>query len=132
MTSEITSNRCDFQPDGDGFKCTKCGFPVKKQATKKICRLELKEPTLMQKVANFIPQALTHEMSGKKECSKEQIQERLSICHQCEIFKPKPNGIGGVCTHSTCGCAISDEIQYFNKLAWADQECPLKKWLKIQ
>lgn len=27
-----------------------------------------------------------------------------------------------------CGCNINKKKTFFNKLAWADQKCPLAKW----
>jgi hypothetical protein len=30
-----------------------------------------------------------------------------------------------------CGCAISNKKIFLNKLAWADQECPIGKWKKL-
>jgi hypothetical protein len=29
-----------------------------------------------------------------------------------------------------CGCNLSKKKVFLNKLAWADQECPLGKWKK--
>jgi hypothetical protein len=29
---------------------------------------------------------------------------------------------------SECGCNISNKSIFLNKLAWADQKCPLNKW----
>ena len=27
-----------------------------------------------------------------------------------------------------CGCNINTKKTFFNKLAWADQKCPIDKW----
>ena len=32
---------------------------------------------------------------------------------------------------SICGCNINTKKKFMNKLAWADQECPIGKWKKI-
>jgi hypothetical protein len=32
---------------------------------------------------------------------------------------------------SVCGCNINTKKIFMNKLAWADQECPIGKWGKI-
>ena len=29
-----------------------------------------------------------------------------------------------------CGCNVNGKKVFLNKLAWADQECPLGKWKK--
>jgi hypothetical protein len=31
-----------------------------------------------------------------------------------------------------CGCNVNNKKIFMNKLAWADQECPDKKWLKVK
>ena len=33
---------------------------------------------------------------------------------------------------NVCGCNINQKKQFFNKLAWADQKCPLGKWEEIK
>jgi hypothetical protein len=30
-----------------------------------------------------------------------------------------------------CGCNLSSRKIFMNKLAWADQKCPLDKWVAI-
>jgi hypothetical protein len=53
-------------------------------------------------------------------CSKEQIEERLSICNTCEYFQ------NSSCL--LCGCTVIREANHKNKLAHKDQSCPANKW----
>jgi hypothetical protein len=31
-----------------------------------------------------------------------------------------------------CGCNVNDKKIFLNKLAWADQKCPLEKWQPVE
>jgi hypothetical protein len=61
-------------------------------------------------------------LNGSPTCSQEEIDRRLAICKQCTYFT------GDSCAHKRCGCNINDQQIYLNKLAWADQKCPIEKW----
>jgi hypothetical protein len=56
----------------------------------------------------------------KQQCSEEQINERMNICQGCEFFQDN--------TCLQCGCALSRDRVYMNKLLWSDQSCPIGKW----
>ncbi|HEX4000635.1 MAG TPA: hypothetical protein VHX65_18955 [Pirellulales bacterium] len=58
-------------------------------------------------------------------CTQQQIDARLAICKACPLFD------GAICRHADCGCRIRQQRSFFNKLAWADQSCPLGKWEAI-
>lgn len=60
------------------------------------------------------------DMENRKQCSQEQIDARLAICNGCEFYQNN--------TCLKCGCALSREKNYKNKLLWADQKCPVDKW----
>lgn len=92
-----------------------------KQETKEI---PVEPPSLMQKVLNFTKAATKHAMAGNPKCTDEQIHHRYNICKQCEFFK------NNTCTK--CGCNLVREKIYMNKLAWADQSCPVGKWGPIE
>lgn len=141
---------CDWVPYKDVYKCKKCGFVVKDPSIKKNCiktknrknnssiinnknGVEYQQeniPPFSTRVFNFAKAAIKHAVNGSPQCTEEEIQERLKICKNCELFKPR--GDGGVCSHENCGCNLKSQQIYLNKLAWADQECPLKKWGKIK
>ena len=59
----------------------------------------------------------------RKECSQEQIDNRLAICQGCEFYE------NNSCLK--CGCTLNRDKNYMNKLLWADQSCPVGKWGQI-
>jgi hypothetical protein len=87
-------------------------------------------PNLATRLANFAKAAVNHAIQGNPTVEEAVMKRRLEICRACPLFKPNENDVGGVCTHSTCGCTIQDNLNYLNKIAWADQECPIGKWGK--
>jgi hypothetical protein len=87
---------------------------------KKVEELPTQPPSLIQKVFNFTKAATNHVVAGSPKCTDEQIHKRYSICNSCEFFK------NNTCTK--CGCSLLRERVYMNKLAWADQACPVGKW----
>jgi hypothetical protein len=53
-------------------------------------------------------------------CTQDQIDNRLSICETCEFYKNN--------TCLKCGCSLSRERNFMNKLYWKDKSCPIGKW----
>jgi hypothetical protein len=89
-------------------------------------------PSLVRRIKNFSVAAITHFLNGSPTCTDNQILERFEICKKCEFFRPrKLNPAVGKCSHIKCGCSTKALKAYLNKLAWADQECPIQKWRKI-
>jgi hypothetical protein len=82
--------------------------------------------TKLTKVITFLKALLWHIYSGSPKSSQKEIDERYKICLSCDRF----NGMREECM--VCGCVIKNKRIFLNKLAWADQECPLGKWHKIQ
>jgi uncharacterized paraquat-inducible protein A len=80
---------------------------------------------LIRKISTFIKSLLFHVWSGFPKSTKEQINARLSICKECEYYSEKDKQC------MVCGCNLSDKKIFMNKLAWADQECPIGKWKKL-
>ena len=92
-----------------------------------------KKPSAIKKIKNFSKETIKHLIKGSPTCTQEQIDERLVICHGCPFFERyKENEDAGVCTHTDCGCNINKELKFLNKLAWADQKCPINKWGAIE
>lgn len=77
------------------------------------------------RIKTFVKSLLFHIYAGFPKSSKEQILFRYSICQQCDMFNQKDNQC------LVCGCNINKKKVFLNKLAWADQECPIGKWNKI-
>ena len=81
-------------------------------------------PPLSKRLKRFTLSAIKHIAKGMPTCTQEEINERLRICEGCKWFR------GGSCRK--CGCACNNNKKFLNKLAWADQECPVGKWGKIE
>jgi len=77
------------------------------------------------KLTTFIKSLIFHIYSGFPKCSKKQIQERYNICISCDKYNIELSQC------DVCGCNINNKKIFMNKLAWADQQCPLNKWNKI-
>jgi uncharacterized paraquat-inducible protein A len=79
----------------------------------------------LKKIRTFFKSLFWHIWSGFPKSTLEQIKQRYEICLNCEMFDAK----NSQCL--VCGCNLSTKKIFMNKLAWADQECPMKKWKKI-
>jgi hypothetical protein len=77
------------------------------------------------KLKTFLNSLVWHIRLGLPKSSQEQINYRFDICFNCDSFE-KTNQ---ECLE--CGCNISRKRIFLNKLAWADQSCPLNKWDKL-
>jgi hypothetical protein len=80
----------------------------------------------IRRIKTFVVSLLFHIYAGFPKSSKEQILYRFNICQQCDMHDTK------LAQCLACGCNINNRKIFMNKLAWADQECPLKKWEKIK
>lgn len=76
----------------------------------------------MARIVNFGAALVKHVESGMEKRSDEEIKEIFKICESCPLYK------NGVCSHSSCGCNISNKNRFLNKIAWKDQHCPISKW----
>jgi hypothetical protein len=80
---------------------------------------------LLRKIKNFAKSLFFHIYWGLPKCSQEQISKRYQTCSGgCEMYNAKDS------TCMMCGCNVNNKKVFLNKLAWADQECPLGKWRK--
>jgi uncharacterized paraquat-inducible protein A len=77
------------------------------------------------KIKIFLKSLLFHIYNGFPKSTISQINERYDICESCDSF----DKINSEC--SICGCNVNRKKVFLNKLAWADQECPIGKWKKI-
>ena len=79
---------------------------------------------MIHKILTFLKSLAWHIYSGFPKSTQSQIDKRMDICETCEMFDSQ----NSQCL--VCGCNLSRQKIFMNKLAWADQECPLKKWEK--
>lgn len=77
------------------------------------------------RIQTFIKSLFFHVWNGFPKTTRLEILDRYQICESCEDFNKEYSQC------NICGCAISKKSKFLNKLAWADQECPKQKWLKI-
>ena len=79
---------------------------------------------MIYKLKIFMKSLLFHIYNGFPKSSQEQINYRYNICLNCDSY----NKSSSECME--CGCNINNKKIFMNKLAWADQQCPLNKWNK--
>lgn len=80
---------------------------------------------MIKKILRFFKSLTWHIYAGFPKSTQEQIDFRMNICEQCEMFDSN----NSQCL--VCGCNLSRKKVFMNKLAWADQACPLDKWRKL-
>lgn len=75
-----------------------------------------------RKIQIFLKSLFWHIYSGFPKSDISTIKYRYNICIQCNSFDANKK-----CCNE-CGCLLSSKKRFMNKLAWADQSCPLSKW----
>jgi hypothetical protein len=126
---------CEFKTqDWINFECIKCGMKIRAEqpqnnmpiliCNKPLHRSENEAPSFAKKLQNFAKSTVQHVTAGMPMCTEEEIIQRHNVCLGCEFFKDD--------TCIKCGCPLIRTKQFVSKLAWADQECPVGKWGKIQ
>lgn len=75
-------------------------------------------PSLGQKVANFATAVTEHVVAGFRTLPREDTEVRLAVCRSCPQFQGR--------TCKLCGCNMHI------KASWAEQDCPLGKWPKLE
>lgn len=78
----------------------------------------------MKKILTFLKALWWHIWAGFPKSPQNEIDRRYDICQQCEYHNKKDDQC------LICGCNINRRKIFMNKLAWADQECPIQKWTK--
>lgn len=125
---------CNFiKKEEKKWVCTKCGYETTLENAGRECKpiLQNKEPNILKRILNFGYAFSEHLYKGMPTVDEKKLKERLEICLECPLFKQKQGVVGGVCTHESCGCTIKDEAVFLNKIAWADQKCPIGKWGEV-
>lgn len=74
------------------------------------------------KLKTFVKSLLWHIYSGCPKSSQDLINHRFNICFSCDMMDRANNEC------MVCGCNIGRKKRFLNKLAWADQKCPINKW----
>lgn len=93
---------------------------------------KIRNTITIQKIKTFISALYNHVKTGMKKSSQRTINLRWNICQGCEKFGFESWEENGkhIIKHSCnlCGCNLSKQKVFMNKLAWKDQKCPLGKW----
>jgi len=79
----------------------------------------------INRIKTFLKSLWFHIGAGLPKATQKQINERYQICRACVSFDSKKNQC------FVCGCNVNTKRVFLNKLAWADQSCPLGRWEKI-
>lgn len=77
------------------------------------------------RLKTFIKSLFWHINRGLPKSTQSTINYRYNICIACDQFDKKNKQC------SVCGCNINNKKTFLNKLAWADQQCPLNKWPRL-
>lgn len=77
------------------------------------------------KIIRFFKALWWHVNAGMPKSTQEEINNRFNICLSCEYMDRNKSQC------LMCGCNLSKRKIFLNKLAWGDQECPVKKWSKV-
>lgn len=77
---------------------------------------------LLQKFLTFLKALSFHIYNGFPKSTQQEINYRYNICLQCDNY----DKMNEQCLE--CGCSINNKKIFMNKLAWADQKCPINKW----
>lgn len=80
----------------------------------------------MIRLVTFLKSLLWHISLGLPKSSQQVINYRFAICLNCDKYDSDKKQC------LVCGCNVNDQKIFLNKLAWADQECPLKKWVAVK
>jgi hypothetical protein len=89
---------------------------------------ELREmPDIVRRLGSYGQAWLRHMANGRPESTQEQILDRFLTCVQCQQLDRSR----GVCR--ACGCYVNTKkaSDGLNKLSWADTECELGKWRRL-
>lgn len=78
------------------------------------------------KLKRFLKALFWHIGHGLPKSGQKIIDYRYNICSSCDKFDKQNQQ----CLE--CGCNINKQNIFLNKLAWADQKCPLNKWDSVK
>ena len=123
IISDDSSFFCHFVKINNHYECSKCGNKVSILDNMEDdppfwpCSSPLKsENVSAQQIRNFMSNTLSD--NGLEDLSI--IEQRYAICKSCEFFQNN--------SCNKCGCDITKDRNYLNKLASKNESCPISKW----
>jgi hypothetical protein len=106
---------CNFVKIDNIYECSKCGNRVSFNDGNEPPLFPCRSP--LKKDIKDVPAAIRSIIPNS---SLELIEQRYSLCLSCEFLK------NNTCTK--CGCNITRDRNYMNKLASESESCPIAKW----
>ena len=79
-------------------------------------------PRILARGWNYARAWIRWVADGRPVRSGESVEALRSICRECRFFD------GNICTHKKCGCNVAQGHWWGDKLRWATEHCPIKKW----
>lgn len=73
-------------------------------------------PSTLRQAGNLAKALIKHKLDGSVKLNSDQINARLSICNQCEWFRPEDDRC------ASCGCFVKE------KATWRSEDCPVGNW----
>lgn len=111
---------CNFVKNKNSlYECAKCGNIISVYD-------EIEEPPILPcfaPIQNYHPGAIIDFMTEHNVqdlCTEGEIDSRHKICITCKFFNNN--------SCDKCGCALSKDRNYLNKLAVRTESCPINKW----
>ena len=114
---------CNFIAIDSGvFKCTNCDTIIYTQDDIEDAPIFPCKLSIVRQDDNLFLESvkILGSQSEKQKCSDLEILNRHNVCMMCPEFKDD--------SCSQCGCRITRNKEFANKLLWKDEKCPLDKW----
>lgn len=130
---------CEFTPMSNNklLVCKDCGTVIQLRDKNKkfMCKSKIEELSAQKNSGvkfvrtESVPypsgySSQTNNTNEQKQCSQKQIDNRLEVCRDCDFYQNN--------TCLKCGCSLSRDRVFMNKLYWADQSCPIGKWGPVE
>lgn len=120
---------CNFQKldnDDKPWRCVNCGYKCRVNAKRGCSKPQETHaqnigPSFTTKVTNFGKAIVKDIANGMQRCTDEEINRRLNICKECPFYIKKDEESGSC---SKCGCVMSRDRVYLNKVYWESEHCP--------
>ena len=102
------------------FECANCGNTIDvHDDIEEAPIVPCFSPILNYNASNIVDFMSNHKMQDEL-CSEQQIETRHNICTSCDFFQNN--------SCNKCGCSLTRDRNYLNKLALKNQSCPINKW----
>lgn len=108
--------KCSYNLDKGGF----CSMAAKEIPLIKECPMGYWKLGLVEKSLNLFRSVVNHVANGLEKTPDNIKEIRLEICRGCNRYNKDLESC------EECGCFVSI------KTGWASEECPLKKWMRVE